>query len=86
MMKSNYGNAHKVNECVQIFPPEAMVGEDRHDFAVYSSLLTASKKMSIEELQSLSDWIYHRDPRINKQVVETCKKIVNERLGYIWLM
>lgn len=84
-MKSNYGNGHKVNKYVQIFPSEAMIKDDRHDFAVYCSLLTASGIMSIETLQSLSDWIYHRDPRINKQVVETCKKIVSEKLGFIWL-
>lgn len=86
-MKSNYGNGHKINKCVQIFPSEAMTGNNNwHDFAIYCSLLTASGIMSVETLQSLSDWIYHRDPRINKQVVETCKRIVNERLGFIWLI
>lgn len=82
-MKSNF-KSHRISQYVQIFPAEAFTLNPFHDFAVYSSLLTASGIMSIEVLQSLSDWIYHRDPQINKQVVETCRRIVNERLGYIW--
>jgi len=84
-LKSNYDNGHKVIQYRQIIPAEAMTGEDIHDFAICCCLLVNFGKMRVDQLQSLSDWIYHRDPRINKQIVETCKQIVREQLGYIWL-
>lgn len=84
-MKSNYGNGIKVTEYKQIISAEVMTGEDIHDFAICSCLFVNFGKMRVDQLQSLSDWIYFHDPRINKQVVETCKKIVKEQLGYIWL-
>ena len=83
-MKSNYGNGYKITPDKQIVPIEAMTGEDIHDFAVCCCLLVNFGKMRVDQLQSLSNWIYFRDARINTQVVETCKKIVKEQLGYIY--
>ena len=84
-MKSNYCKGYKLPEYTQIFPVEAFTLNPLHDFAVYCCLFVNFGKMRIDELQTLSDWIYFRDPRINKQVVETCQKVVKEQLGYIWL-
>ena len=85
MMKSNCGKGYSFPEYKQIFPPEAMNGNNWHNYAVYCGILTASGIMNIEELIKVADWIHHRSPEINQQVAETCKKIVQEHLGYIWL-
>ena len=84
-MKSIYGKGCHIPKFRQIFPAEAMVGEDRNDYAVYCAMLTASKIMTIEELNRVADWVHHWNQEINHQVAETCKRIVRENLGYIWL-
>ena len=58
-----------------------MTGNQHHDYAVYCAMLTASKIISQGDLEKVADWI---PSYIRKQVAETCKKIAQEHLGYIW--
>ena len=81
-MKSNYGIGHNLPAFTQMIPPEAMTGDNRHDYAVYSALLTAAKMMSHEELVKVAE----RLPlHTRRQVADTCKRIVQEQQGFIWL-
>ena len=81
-MKSNYGKGNQTPEFKQIFPAEAMTGNKYHDFAVYCAMLTAFKIISRKELEKVADLTPFQ---IRQQVAKTCKKIVQEHQGFIWL-
>jgi len=79
-MKSNYGKGQNLPEYKQIFPAEAMTGNQFHDYAVYCAMLTAAKIMTRKELEKVADWV---PPYIRKQVAQTCERIIRENLGGI---
>lgn len=81
-IKSNYGRALNLSQYIQIFPAEAMTGNSFHDYGVFCAILTASKIMKREDLKKVAD---RTPPQFRKLIAETCKRIVNEQMGYIGL-
>lgn len=80
-MRANYGPGFTLSQYVQIFPTEAMTGNQFHDYGVYCAILTASKIMQRKDLEKVADLT---PPQYRKPIAETCKRIVHKQLGYIW--
>ena len=81
-MKSNYGKGHKLPEYTQIFPAEALLADDKHDYAIFCALLAASRLMTKVELRKVAEQL---SLRTRNQVAGTCNKIVQEHKGFIWM-
>ena len=81
-MHISYGNGHNLPAFTQIIPAEAMTGDNRHDYAVFCALLTAAKIMTHEELVEVAELL---PLHIRRQVADTCKRIIQEQQGFIWL-
>jgi hypothetical protein len=88
--KITYTRAHNVfnfrglSEYHHIFPSEAMTGNLYHDYALYCTILTAAKLMTPKELKKVADFVHWHNPGINYQVVNSCRRIIDEGLGYTW--